>query len=526
MGGAGHRLDDAPRPGRAPGPAGARSARCGGRPTSAACCSCQTASPPSRPRWTRASSTVAVERVAAAVAAVTRSVRGRQPAPRIARAPSSRAGERIGSRAWPEACRHRRRGRARAELRERAVRRPGPRRHGRSTAATRAAARPGCPPASTRAQYLSAEDIELRVRSVDRLMAHAEAGVADAAAHRRAAARARRRRWPRATARRPRCSASLGVEDATVLDPEELSRLLPDFDADGVVAALYCPSDGYLDGAELCAGLAERVQAAGVELVVRGGVEGVRRESTGGYDAGHRRAASSRPTCRQLRRRLGAARRRAAGGAGAGRQRAPRGVRVRAARRRRGHHPDDARQRARSTARRASTSVRRASASWSPACTPTRSSAQSRRSRRLLRGRHPRARGARVERLAAAFPQLEASAIRAAGPGMYPHSPDGRGYAGPHPDNPGHPHRRRARRGRAERRAPPRLRAGGLDPPRRAALPDRRRLRPEPGRHCARLTRLAAGGSGPRNESSLRGRPEAPRWESSSTSPLTSRYSR
>ena len=84
--------------------------------------------------------------------------------------------------------------------------------------------------------YLNADDIELRVASVNRLMAHAEAGIVTL---RRIGVLRLARDTTVATRYREAAEVqrSLGVEDATVLDPEELSRLLPDFDADGVVAA-------------------------------------------------------------------------------------------------------------------------------------------------------------------------------------------------------------------------------------------------------------------------------------------------
>lgn len=66
----------------------------------------------------------------------------------------------------------------------------------------------------------------------------------------------------------------LGVE-ARVLDPGELKRIVPDFDASGVIGALYCPTDGYMDGAQFCTLLAERVQALGGELRVRTEVTGI-----------------------------------------------------------------------------------------------------------------------------------------------------------------------------------------------------------------------------------------------------------
>jgi sarcosine oxidase subunit beta len=67
----------------------------------------------------------------------------------------------------------------------------------------------------------------------------------------------------------------LGVEGTRVLEPDELKKIVPDFDASGVIAALYCPTDGYMDGAQFCTVLAERVQELGGELRVRTEVTGI-----------------------------------------------------------------------------------------------------------------------------------------------------------------------------------------------------------------------------------------------------------
>ena len=41
---------------------------------------------------------------------------------------------------------------------------------------------------------------------------------------------------------------SLGVDDARVIDAEEVSRLIPHLNTDGMLGALWGPSDGYIDG--------------------------------------------------------------------------------------------------------------------------------------------------------------------------------------------------------------------------------------------------------------------------------------
>lgn len=123
-------------------------------------------------------------------------------------------------------------------------------------------------------QYVRREDIEIRVEGVRQLIELEAAG----AVNLRRIGLIRPSRDAETTARYEQAAAierELGVADARVVDAEELRRLVPPFDASGIEAGLYCASDGYLDGLELCSALAERVQAAGVRLLARTAVQGL-----------------------------------------------------------------------------------------------------------------------------------------------------------------------------------------------------------------------------------------------------------
>lgn len=61
----------------------------------------------------------------------------------------------------------------------------------------------------------------------------------------------------------------VGVADATLLDADGVARLVPDMVTDDVVAGLFGPRDGYLDGHLYCSLLAEIATAAGVEILTR-----------------------------------------------------------------------------------------------------------------------------------------------------------------------------------------------------------------------------------------------------------------
>lgn len=60
-----------------------------------------------------------------------------------------------------------------------------------------------------------------------------------------------------------------GVDDAQALDREQLQRLIPDMECGDLTGGLYSPSDGYLDGHELCMTYAERAEALGVRVLGR-----------------------------------------------------------------------------------------------------------------------------------------------------------------------------------------------------------------------------------------------------------------
>ncbi len=59
----------------------------------------------------------------------------------------------------------------------------------------------------------------------------------------------------------------LGIEDALVLGPAEVSERFPDVRSDDISAALHGPSDGFVDGHLYCTLLAELAQAGGARVV-------------------------------------------------------------------------------------------------------------------------------------------------------------------------------------------------------------------------------------------------------------------
>jgi glycine/D-amino acid oxidase-like deaminating enzyme len=58
----------------------------------------------------------------------------------------------------------------------------------------------------------------------------------------------------------------LGVEDALLLDADEIAARFPDVRSDDVSAALYGPSDGFVDGHLYCGLLAELASAGGAQI--------------------------------------------------------------------------------------------------------------------------------------------------------------------------------------------------------------------------------------------------------------------
>ena len=67
---------------------------------------------------------------------------------------------------------------------------------------------------------------------------------------------------------------SLGVDDATVLGPDEIKKLIPQMFTDDVLGGLWGPSDGYIDGHLYCNLLAELLPERGVDVKVRQKVTG------------------------------------------------------------------------------------------------------------------------------------------------------------------------------------------------------------------------------------------------------------
>ncbi|HEU4657890.1 MAG TPA: FAD-binding oxidoreductase [Capillimicrobium sp.] len=125
------------------------------------------------------------------------------------------------------------------------------------------------------AQYLERMDIELRRRSIERLTRLER----DAGLNLRRIGYVRVGRDAEATRRFHRSveiQRELGPTEARVIDGDELRRLVPHFDGDGVESGLYDPSEGYVDGAELCTILAEHAQGLGVTVRVKTALQGAR----------------------------------------------------------------------------------------------------------------------------------------------------------------------------------------------------------------------------------------------------------
>jgi glycine/D-amino acid oxidase-like deaminating enzyme len=126
-------------------------------------------------------------------------------------------------------------------------------------------------------QYLTRRDIELRARGVEELYKLEAEGRLTI----RRIGYVRLGRDPRARSlfeQSIELQRELGVDDeGRIIDVEELRRLIPDFDASGGDCCLYCPTEGYLDGAELCGALGEKAQGLGARILVRAGLRSARR---------------------------------------------------------------------------------------------------------------------------------------------------------------------------------------------------------------------------------------------------------
>jgi sarcosine oxidase, subunit beta len=66
----------------------------------------------------------------------------------------------------------------------------------------------------------------------------------------------------------------LGVEPAEIVEPARLQEMVPHLRTDDLVAAIYNPRDGCMDGPQLCGVLAARAEAEGAGILQRTRVEG------------------------------------------------------------------------------------------------------------------------------------------------------------------------------------------------------------------------------------------------------------
>jgi sarcosine oxidase, subunit beta len=134
-------------------------------------------------------------------------------------------------------------------------------------------------------QYLDPLDIELRVRSMrafDRLEREEGLRIVRNGYLRLA----RETPTAEAFARSVEIQRALGVSDAQVLDPDQIARLVPDMRVEDLVAGLFGPRDGFLDGHLYCSLLAELAQRAGVRLLLGRELSAAERRSGGGWRLG------------------------------------------------------------------------------------------------------------------------------------------------------------------------------------------------------------------------------------------------
>lgn len=66
----------------------------------------------------------------------------------------------------------------------------------------------------------------------------------------------------------------LGAEPAEIVDPAQMKKVVPHLRTDDLLAAIYNPSDGRMDGRRLCGVLIERAEAEGAEVIERTRVTG------------------------------------------------------------------------------------------------------------------------------------------------------------------------------------------------------------------------------------------------------------
>lgn len=81
-----------------------------------------------------------------------------------------------------------------------------------------------------------------------------------------------------------RAQHDLGIPDARILRPDEITKLVPDLNTDGIECGLWGPRDGFIDGHLYCSLLAELARSLGVRILVRQPLK----ESVHSASGGHR----------------------------------------------------------------------------------------------------------------------------------------------------------------------------------------------------------------------------------------------
>jgi sarcosine oxidase subunit beta len=126
-------------------------------------------------------------------------------------------------------------------------------------------------------QYVEPLDVELRTRSVDEFLALERDGLLTL--QRIGFLRLARDEATMAQfVRGAEVQRSFGVDDAEALDAAGVARVVPDLDVSAVTGGLWGPTDGYLDGPELCAAYQARAEALGARLHQRAPLVGASRD--------------------------------------------------------------------------------------------------------------------------------------------------------------------------------------------------------------------------------------------------------
>jgi glycine/D-amino acid oxidase-like deaminating enzyme len=129
-------------------------------------------------------------------------------------------------------------------------------------------------------QYITPRDVEFRVKCYELLVELERAGHLDIVRNgflRLGHNEATLKQLERGAA----IQHEFGVSDARVLGPDELADLIPQMRCTDVLGGLFGPSDGYIDGHQLCSAYQRLAEADGARVLQRTALVGARRLPSG-----------------------------------------------------------------------------------------------------------------------------------------------------------------------------------------------------------------------------------------------------